>query len=478
MSDSGSEYDPIATILEWIGFDDEDERDTIMEESFESFEDLKRMTEKDITDLSKDFAKRSEPDKITFGLRRTKRLKLVLHWVHDFYRCSEDPSIEDIDEDDFLQALSVADERLQVRTSASKKSDQLSREASPGKLDSERKWNTWESGLVNYLSTIPGSFGVPLSYVIRENEDPDPDDQVDFTSKCIACAPLSGPHFEADKREVHQVILSLVQGESAEDWIRDVKRQNNGRVDFQCLSSHFAGEGNATRRIGEAERLRDTLHYKSERAMPFESFLTKAKKMFNIFYTEGEEMAEDAQIRWLLKRIRHPELQGITNALKAQRTTDPTMTFTTVANQIAAEVSELPETVSMRARNVSGANTGQQQGGGRDSIHNEDGSIYTGFYKNWQSLSKEDQDKVLQERERLGIKGGRKKHRGGPAAKAKKKLYNVRKEIKKLKRTISALSPNKEKDNNDGSEEDDTPTQDDAGNQFNGRQSKRQKKSS
>lgn len=87
---------------------------------------------------------------------------------------------------------------------------------------------------------------MPLAYVIRENDAPDPDGHADFTSKCIACAPITGPHFEADKREAHQIILSLVQGETAEDWIKGVKRHNNGRLDYECLRNHFAGEGNAT----------------------------------------------------------------------------------------------------------------------------------------------------------------------------------------------------------------------------------------
>lgn len=78
------------------------------------------------------------------------------------------------------------------------------------------------------------------------------------------------------------------------------------------------------------------------------------------------------------------------SALKAQKVIDPTLTFTTIANQLVAEVSHLPEFVSMRARGISGITSGQDQG--CSGIYNADGSIYTGFYKNWGSLSKEDRD--------------------------------------------------------------------------------------
>lgn len=80
-----------------------------MDESFDDFDDLKMMSESDIRDLSRDFGKHSGARRITFGLRRTKRLKLVLHWAQDYYRCSEMPDLKELDQDSFLAALTVAD---------------------------------------------------------------------------------------------------------------------------------------------------------------------------------------------------------------------------------------------------------------------------------------------------------------------------------------------------------------------------------
>ncbi len=59
-------------------------------------------------------------------------------------------------------------------------------------------------------------------------------------------------------------------------------------MDMQALRNHYSGEGNTSRRIAVAERTRETLHYKSERAMQFSAFLDKLQKMFNIFEEEGE----------------------------------------------------------------------------------------------------------------------------------------------------------------------------------------------
>ena len=63
------------------------------------------------------------------------------------------------------------------------------------------------------LSTILGVNGVPLYYVVRENPEPMPEGHDTFVQKGIACDPLTGPHFEADARRVHQLATSFTQGE-------------------------------------------------------------------------------------------------------------------------------------------------------------------------------------------------------------------------------------------------------------------------
>ena len=72
----------------------------------------------------------------------------------------------------------------------------MNKAADPGKLKDERKWTEWEPAFVNYLSTIPGVTGVPLSYVIRELETPTPgEDYGNFNERSIACVALTGTIF-------------------------------------------------------------------------------------------------------------------------------------------------------------------------------------------------------------------------------------------------------------------------------------------
>ncbi len=131
---------------------------------------------------------------------------------------------------------------------------------------------------------------------------------------------------------------------------------------------------------------------------------------------EQEAWTADAQIRWFFQKVQHPQLQANVAALEATRLLNPAMTLTTIANSLAANVSNLPEVVSMRARGISVIGTGQDKG--RSGIHAADGSIYTGYYKTWGALTKEERGQVIAERSRLGIKSKTPGTGGGPKRRA------------------------------------------------------------
>ena len=82
------------------------------------------------------------------------------------------------------------------------------------------------------LLTILGVNGVPLSYVVRENPKPTPEGHDTFVQKCIACAPLYGPHFEADARRVHKLSKSFTQGNISEKGIKMHAGKKNGCIDL------------------------------------------------------------------------------------------------------------------------------------------------------------------------------------------------------------------------------------------------------
>ena len=472
------EIDQIKEILNWIGFTDAGQRDRICNDAFTNYADILAMNEKDVTELSASFSRRTATNgKIDFGIRRTKKLMHLLHFVQDAARTSYTASTFGYTQATLLSALSVAGERADVIKQIRDKSDVKAKEASPGALVSENKWTDWEPKFVNYLSTMIGMNGVPLSYVIRENDAPDRTSTFpDFSEECIACAPLTGVGFQADNKTVHQSIVAFTTGQTSEDWISPVLKDKSGRKSMQALRDHFSGEGNVTRRIAEADRFKETLHYKNERSLTFETFLTKCQKMYNIYTKHGEAMTEDAKIRFLFKKIQHSGLDSAVEAMKAKITTEPagTVTYTTVANHISTAVSELPDYLS-RNHKVSGVSGGKMNSNASYNIYNADGTINTGHHADWMAMGAENRKKVNDERSRLGFgeNKGKINSARNPRTTANKKNQISQLQASNLahKKTIASLK--RANDEKTGDEDEDI---EDAGNSFGGKSKKSKSK--
>ena len=96
------------------------------------------------------------------------------------------------------------------------------------------------------------------------------------------------------------------------------QEKKNGRANMIVLRAHYSGEGNSSRRIGEAERLRDSIHYKNEQSMSFSSYLGKVQEMFNIFADQKEPYTEDMKLRFLFRTVQHPVLSAAIEAIKVR----------------------------------------------------------------------------------------------------------------------------------------------------------------
>jgi uncharacterized membrane protein YgcG len=430
-------------LLHAIGFITNLQRANLMEVGLVDYDDFQFLNEKDIRDMAEEFAKRTVANgRMTFGVGRLKKLIGVMHWIQDHYRVGAVPDHNEFSEEELAQALV----RAQIRKSDLDLVDTNTKAADPGKFKDERKWPEWQKSFVNYLSVIPGVFGVPLAYVVREQEEPNPEaEYLNFTEKMIASAPLFGQFYEADSRRVHNLLTSFLQGENTETWIRTLARYNDGRRDITALRRHYAGEGNSTRRITDAKRIQNTLHYKSERALPFGLFLGKLQQMFTIFEEagEGEELTERAKIDELLTKTQHPSLTAALAQLRFMANTNTDLTFTVAANHLSQAISQTPD--YQMARSVRSTNTSYRDGGsGRNSgrggggrfgnrgrgdsgrgrgrgFHggrgyttpqrNSGRGITSGYYSpaDWSKLSFEERDQIRKDRDKRGEQGGTKR---------------------------------------------------------------------
>lgn len=209
-------------------FRDPVERTALINDAYGSYDNIRILSEKNISVMATDLSGRTvAAGRIIFRTRRTKLLKALSHWVTDFHCVFETPQIDGLAEVMFKANLQCAVTRAEVRKTMSDQASSAADAASPGPLESERKWKQWEEKFINYTHTKMGAFGIPLSYAIRENDAPNANGVfTDFVSKTIACAPLTG---DADKLAVFNMIVAFTTGQPSGEWIKQTVRYADGR---------------------------------------------------------------------------------------------------------------------------------------------------------------------------------------------------------------------------------------------------------
>jgi hypothetical protein len=347
----------------------------------------------------------------------------------------------------------------------------------------QKDWLVWSGSLTNYLSTILGQDGVPLSYIIRENDEPDYDNEdkadYDFEQLSIKCAPLVGVFYKTDAGKVHQLIHGFMQGETTKTWIKPKEKRQNGRLDFKALQAHYSGKGNKSVMIKEAEVLRNSFYYKNERAMSFEDFLTNMQAMF-IGFEDNDKLLTDAQkIRLLFQKVQSPSLTQVKNALQVSYDLDKAgeVTYDFLANSMAAEAASLPDHAPNRQ--ASGVDRHPAPGSVPiNGIKGANGDIFTGLYENFQSLSDDEKQAIFDERKRFNINP--KKRCGSHSKKGQTSAIKVNKRtLSKMTREISSMKARLKdvgKSKKASSKDEDSDVQDNDGYQFGGCKKKKQKK--
>jgi hypothetical protein len=128
--------------------------------------------------------------------------------------------------------------------------DSLNTASDPGKLKRQKDWLVWSRNLSNYLSTILGQDRVPLSYIFRENDEPDYDkegeeeeEEFDFEQLSIKCASLVGVFYKTHARKVRQLIHGYVQRETAEIWIKPKEKRQSSQLDLKLFRLTTVAKG-------------------------------------------------------------------------------------------------------------------------------------------------------------------------------------------------------------------------------------------
>ena len=142
------------------------------------------------------------------------------------------------------------------------KSDTISKALNPVRLTKQVKWEDWSPTFINYVREIPGREGVPLEYIIRENDLPDITPKKDFLEDYINNATLMVEAFTINAAEVHTFIVNLIsQNEEAESFIKVHEDERYGRKYWKAFKSHYEGIGVYLNDITTADLVLRTITY-------------------------------------------------------------------------------------------------------------------------------------------------------------------------------------------------------------------------
>jgi len=484
------DLEQLLTVLQWIGIDDDFDREKVSDELAETLDDLKDMKPKEMEEATLALAKTKQvASRVIMSAKIRKRLVSVVHWVQDFYRCSEKPTLNDVTSpQQFLELLEVASERDGIRTHRMKNSSTLAEQTDPGALKGGHMWPAWLEAQENHLSCTYGVKGTPLSYLIRKVAVGDPEAVYSsFDEKTVACAPLSGPSFEADAAVLHQKMISWTQGQDSHQFIKKKKKENNGRVDYLLLANHYGGAGNNEVRLKKAQQIKDTLHYKNEKVMKFNTFLAKVEEMCNIFDDVGQSMWPDAKLTFLLDRVQNSEMSADISTLRAQKVQGK-CDYTFAADFLGGRAAATASGTSY-GRSISGMTTNSNGDPPAQGIYTGDGSLFTGKYpsRSWYALSGDEKQKVNDTRRGQdpsqgppNKKYGTAKNYGGRKIKAvnskkknkkeEKNIAALARDIAAMKRTVSAMATKA------GGDERSEQVDDQAGTAFGGKNEKKRAK--
>lgn len=236
---------------------------------------------------------------------RTK-IQAFVEWAKQCIRCGFDPATTVFPVDSSVDLIRQGS----VHADFINKAKLMAATAKPPQFKPSDDWANWSPLVVNYFRQLPGRDGVPLSYVIRDNEQAfyDPNEN-DIQQKYIQAVPLDGPTFQADSLQVHTYIANLIAGNvKAEAAIQRYRRQECGRADWQALKAVFEGTGAFSVDKVNATRILETLFYSGEKGRDhnwstFQQKLLKAFTTFEIHSPTNVVMHDnETKIKILLKK--------------------------------------------------------------------------------------------------------------------------------------------------------------------------------
>ena len=260
-----------------------------------------------------------------------KNICAFVQWCRDRIRTGNDPADDPFPVNEATQLI----QRHSTHKLWTSKSSDKAKTCKPKQFTDKVKWLDWKDSFVNFLRTQPGRNGVPLSYVVRNNETAIIRVNPQFLDDYVDQAPLHGPAFAADVEEVHSYIIGFItENPAAENKILPFATRSDGRVDFIALKEHYEGVGANAKAIVKAEDDITNMFYSGEKKphMWWEEFETRLSLAFATLDKEAGRIVHSdvSKLRLLNRKVKADFLEPVRTSIELELARVPmTMTYNT-----------------------------------------------------------------------------------------------------------------------------------------------------
>jgi hypothetical protein len=327
-------------------------------EGLETIAEFGDANDAEITDMAKRNESRTPAaQRVHLGMTRIKKLKAVAFWARKQQR---EGVVIDINN---LNAAVINDtiKEMTLAPASAKKDEKL---FEPDKFEPKR-YKQWSRSMANYLDSMMGQSGVPLSYVTRA-ADADPAEAESEYQRVIWSAPHVGLAYETDNRQVYRLYKHAMIGTEGWAWFNQTP-DGDGRAAHIHLTDHYLGTAETSRRAAEAEAQLARLHYKNEASFPFEKYITRLYECFEALEDNQQGYLDAQKVKKMLENITSSstEVVALKTIIRDRYPNDFAKASTHMAGQIALIFPAAQGEVRNKRRIASMDSRGRGDGRGR-----------------------------------------------------------------------------------------------------------------
>jgi hypothetical protein len=179
----------------------------------------------------------------------------------------------------------------------------------PESFKKEMKWRPWKESIITYLNAQIGQAGLPLSYIMREQDQPDPEIIFRTThDELVQCAIHHGNEFDANNGKVYDFLLSLALNGPAWPWIYAHQRTRDGRGSWKALLNYYEGDAMKTRTKQECYQAIARANYQGQRRnYDFNTYVATHQQAHQDLVRLQELIPENKKVRDFLQGITDPQ---------------------------------------------------------------------------------------------------------------------------------------------------------------------------